>query len=89
MTNCYDKCLFVGDTFLSLEDQFDESENSFFPLTVVRIYSAYLYKRHTQGPMGMGWLLDFWYGILVHSWFALASFQPKSTFVSVFKGTAY
>ena len=47
---------------MSLEDQFDETENSFFPLTVVRIYSAYLHKRHTLGPMGMGWILDFWYG---------------------------
>ena len=46
---------------LSLDDQFDEAETSFFPLSVVRIYSAYIHKRRTVGPMGKGWLLKLWY----------------------------
>ena len=45
---------------MSVEDQFDENEHSYFPLIVVRVYSAYIHKRRTQGPMGMGWLLNFW-----------------------------
>ena len=46
---------------LSLEDLVDDSETSSLPLTVTRIYSAYIHKRRTEGPMGMGWLLNFWY----------------------------
>ncbi len=45
---------------LSLEDLIDETEQSFFPLMVTRIYSAYIHKRRTEGPMGMGWLLNLW-----------------------------
>lgn len=50
----------LGDTMLSLEDLVDESETSTLPLTVTRIYSAYIHKRRTVGPMGTGWLLNFW-----------------------------
>ena len=50
-----------GDTVISLEDMFDESESSFFPLTVVRVYSAYIHKRRTMGPVGVGWHLSLWY----------------------------
>ncbi len=46
---------------MSLEDLFDETERSYFPLTVVRVYSAYIHKRRSTGPMGSGWLLNFWY----------------------------
>lgn len=46
---------------MSLEDQFDITEPSYFPLTVVRVYSAYIHKRRSMGPMGTGWLLNLWY----------------------------
>lgn len=46
---------------MSLEDLFDETETSYFPLTVDRTYSAYIHKRRTEGPMGTGWLLNLWY----------------------------
>ncbi len=45
---------------MSLEDLFDETEASYLPFTVVRVYSAYIHKRRTTGPMGRGWLLDLW-----------------------------
>lgn len=51
----------LGDTMMSLEDLFDETETSYFPLSVSRTYSAYIHKRRTEGPMGTGWLLDLWY----------------------------
>lgn len=50
----------TGDTIMSLDDLFDENDASFFPLVVVRTYSAYIHKRRTVGPMGAGWLLDLW-----------------------------
>lgn len=50
----------AGDTMLSLEDLVDTTETSFFPLMVNRIYSAHIHKRRTEGPMGMGWLLNLW-----------------------------
>lgn len=50
----------AGDTVMSLEDLFDKTEGSFFPLTVVRAYSAFIHKRRTVGPMGAGWLLNLW-----------------------------
>ena len=53
--------ILLGDTIMSLEDMFDETESSFFPLTVVRVYSAYIHKRRTMGPVGVGWHLSLWY----------------------------
>ncbi len=57
-------CLFIGDTVLSLEDKLGEDQQgTFMQLKVIRIYSAYIHKRRTMGPMGKGWLLRLWYVI--------------------------
>lgn len=49
-----------GNTMMSLEDMYDKSEDLLQPLRVMRVYSAYIHKRHTMGPMGKGWLLKLW-----------------------------
>ena len=44
----------------SVEDILDVHENSFFPLSIIRTYSAFIHKRRTSGPAGKGWLLNMW-----------------------------
>ena len=46
-----------GNTQLVIEDIAMEGSDTLLPLTVQRQYSAYIHKRRTSGPMGMGWIL--------------------------------
>lgn len=46
-----------GNTQLAVEDIAEEGSDTLLPLTIEREYSAYIHKRRTSGPMGMGWIL--------------------------------